>query len=291
MGAGMTKVLRRLALVAALAACLVATFAASAWARPAPADGASLGGVTRSLAYNQPLNEQETGEAAFIGSCELFYGGNVSGSPISNGEFIAILLVDCSGSGSRRCLPAFGFLLMADSRGEIEKEESGSVCVETGSPSFTFAGSYTIQGGTGAYAGAEGNGTFSKSFDCDLGGSCSMSGTETSDQQPEGPIKKGDDPTHVLLCSPTLVQRGDGSMGNALQVPWADYQAWLNDATTHPEIPAGSIPAKYGDGIGLTCDNLPGYVASGKKADEQGTVPDDQTGPLEGAIYPYWVKG
>ena len=67
-------------------------------------------------------------------------------------------------------------------------------------------------------------------------------------------------------------------------------QAWLANATTHPEIPTGSIPAKYGQDIGLTCDNLPGYVNSGKKADEQGTVPDDQTGPLEGAIYPYWVK-
>jgi hypothetical protein len=287
----MTRVLRRLVLAAALAVCLIGTFAASAWARPA-ADGTSLGGITRSLAYSQPLNEQETGDAEFISSCTVFYGGTVSGSPISSGDFIAILFVDCSGSGSRRCLPALGFLLMSDSRGEIDKAETGAVCGLTDSSSFTFTftGGYTIQEGLGAYAGAEGSGTFSKSFACDLGGLCSMSGTETAEQQEEGPIKKGDDPTHVLLCSPTLVQRADGTMGNALQVPWADYQAWLGDATTHPEIPAGSIPAKYGDGIGLTCDNLPGYVDSGKKADEQGAVPDDQTGLLEGAIYPFWVK-
>ena len=86
------------------------------------------------------------------------------------------------------------------------------------------------------------------------------------------------------------LQRADGTMGNALQVPWADYQAWLADSKTHPEIPAGSIPAKYAQDIGLTCDNLPGYTDSGKKVDEQGTLPNDQTGPLEGAIYPYWVK-
>jgi hypothetical protein len=127
-------------------------------------------------------------------------------------------------------------------------------------------------------------------FNCGESGLCTMSGTETSGQPAETPGKKGGEPEHVLLCSPQLVQRGDGSIGNALQVPWADYAAWLADPTTHPEIPAGSIPAKYGQDIGLTCDNLPGYVDSGKKADEQGTVPDDQTGPLEGAIYPYWVK-
>ena len=282
----MTKVLRRLVLAAALAACLIGTFAVSAGARPAPAGGASAGGVTRSLAYNQPLNERETGEAEIISGCTLFYGGNVSGSPISNGEFIAILFVNCGGPSSGPCLDAFGFLLMGDSLGEIEKEETGKVC--SNPSSFTFAGSYSISGGTGAYAGAQGSGTFSKRFVCDLGGSCSMSGTETSEQEDVG--KTGGEPEHVLLCSPTLVKRGDGSIGNALQLPWADYVAWLADPTTHPEIPAGSIPAKYGQDIGLTCDNLPGYVDSGKKADEQGVVPDDQTGPLDGAIYPYWVK-
>ena len=95
--------------------------------------------------------------------------------------------------------------------------------------------------------------------------------------------------TEGRLCV-RYYQRADGTMGNALQVPWADYQAWLADSKTHPEIPAGSIPAKYAQDIGLTCDNLPGYTDSGKKVDEQGTLPNDQTGPLEGAIYPYWVK-
>lgn len=103
-------------------------------------------------------------------------------------------------------------------------------------------------------------------FDCPVSGDCTVSGTETSGQPDESPIKKGNDAENVLLCSPVLVPRADGTIGNALQVPYADYAVWLADPTTHPEIPKGSEPAKYGHDISLTCDNLPGYWTAARSS-------------------------
>ena len=290
----MAKLVRRLALFATLAVCVLATFAASAGARTVNAGGAGQTTGTRALAAVLPLNETENGFAEFISagsSCGFFSLGSVSGTPISNSGvgFESIHFFDCSAPGP--CTSMEGEVLLADSQGEIEKFESGRVCFTEGSTAvtFKFSGQYEIVGGFGAYSGATGSGPATRNWVCTDPESCTVTGHEGTAEE-EGPIKKGNDPAHVLLCSPTLVQRADGTMGNALQVPWADYQAWLADPTTHPEIPAGSIPAKYGQDVGLTCDNLPGYADSGKKVDEQGTVPNDQTGPLEGAIYPYWVK-
>jgi hypothetical protein len=292
----MTKVLRRLALVA-LAASAIGTSSLSAQAGTAFAAGAGTGVATRSLEYVQALNETESGVAELFLNpgfgCGLFSTGSVSGSPISNGEFVSLLSFDCA-SASGNCIATSGEVDMADSRGdEIVKDESGTLCttVRSDSVRIVFRGEYTIVDGFGAYSGTTGTGASTKTFDCNLDvGFCTMTGHEGRAVQEAGPIKKGNEPPNVLLCSPVLVKRADGSIGIALQIPWADYQAWLKDPPTHPEIPKGSIPAKYGQGIGLTCDNLPGYSDSGKKVDEQGTVPDDQTGPIEGAIYPYWVK-
>ncbi|HEX6702114.1 MAG TPA: hypothetical protein VF101_15405 [Gaiellaceae bacterium] len=285
--------LRRAALVAALGSCAIGAFGASAQARTTPAGGAGHVFGKRALAYVQPLNESESGTGTLYGGspfCSAVGEGSVSGSPISSGVFLHVVAWDCTSPGP--CIGAMGFVELGDSSGEIVKEETGSVCVQVGATGTTlrFRGSYTILAGYDAYDGASGSGSSSATFVCQLDGSCSFTGHEGAASQKEGPFKKGDDPTHVLLCSPTLVRRSDGTIGNALQVPWLDYAAWLKDAKTHPEIPAGSIPAKYGQGVGLTCDNLPGYRDSGTKVDEQGTLPTDQTGPLEGAIYPYWVK-
>ena len=285
----MRTFVRRLALLAALGACVAATVSVSADALPIPEAGAKTGGIARSLAYVQPLNEQESGIALNFG-CDFEYGGSVTGSPISNGSFFGILLVNCSAPGP--CYEAGGFTQLSDDAGEIDKEQSGQLCViDSGPGGFTlrFDGRYTIGNGAGRYAAAQGTGTMSMTFTCGISGFCGASGTETSEQPEEGPIKKGNDPEHVLLCSPVLVPRADGTIGNALQVPYADYVAWLADPTTHPEIPNGSEPAKYGQDIGLTCDNLPGYANSGKFADETGALPEPGT-TNEGAIYPYWVK-
>jgi hypothetical protein len=293
----MWEFLRRSALLGALAACAIGAigaFAVSAQARTTPADGAGQTLGKRSLAYVQSLNQTETGTGILIGgspTCSTFAEGSASGSPISSGVFLNAIDYDCSGPGP--CFPAGGLVELGNGAGEIVLQETGRVCVETKGSIVTlkFRGSYSIVGGFGIYSGATGGGSATRTYVCDLsgGGLCSVTGRDSTAQE-EGPIKKGNDPPHALLCSPTLVKRADGTIGNALQVPWADYQAWLADAKTHPEIPAGSIPAKYAQGIGLTCDNLPGYSDSGQKADEQGTIPNAQTGPLEGAVYPYWVK-
>jgi hypothetical protein len=292
----MLKVLRRLVLIAALIGSAVGASSLSAQARTAFAEGAGAGVATRSLEYVQALNESESGAAElFFDSdfgCGVYSTGAVSGSPISNGVFVSLLYFDCAGM-SGTCVATSGVVEMADARGEIEKDESGTLCVTVGSDSvrLVFRGTYTIVDGFDAYSGASGTGPATKSLACDLDtGLCTMTGHEGVAAEEVGPSKKGNEPPNVLLCSPVLVKRADGSIGIALQIPWADYQAWLKDPPTHPEIPKGSIPAKYGQGIGLTCDNLPGYSDSGKKVDEQGTVPDDQTGPIEGAIYPYWAK-
>ena len=293
----MTRRLRNAALFAALAPCaLAALCAASAQARTLVAGGAGHGASTRSLAYVQRLSETESGAAELFldpgFGCGLYSTGGVSGSPISNGEFVSVLLFDCAG-GTETCVAASGSVEMADARGEIEKTESGTLCFTTRSDStrIVFKGTYTIVDGFDAYSGASGTGPSTKTFVCDLTSLCTMTGREgVAAAEAEAPIRKGNEPPNVLLCSPVLVKRADGSIGIALQIPWADYQAWLAAPPTHPEIPTGSIPAKYAQGVGLTCDNLPGYQDSGEKVDEQGTVPDDQTGPLEGAIYPYWIK-
>jgi hypothetical protein len=292
----MARFIGRVALLATLAAAVCATFAVAAGARTTDAEGAGRTPGVRTPAAVLALNETETGTAEFVGggtNCGFVSldptSTSVAGSPISDGEFESIHFFDCSTSGP--CYSMAAIVLLADSRGEIEKFESGRMCVAEGTSTVTFRfnGTYEIIGGAGAYTNAQGTGAATRTWVCTDPSSCTVSGRESATQE-EGPIKKGDDPAHVLLCSPTLVQRADGTMGNALQVPWADYQAWLSDPSSHPEIPTGSIPAKYGDGIGLTCDNLPGYEDSGTKVDEQGLAPSETNGALEGAIYPYWVK-
>jgi hypothetical protein len=269
----MKRLLRRLALTTALAAGSMAIFAA------APA-----------LAYNQPLNEHEAGIAA--PDCETLLEGAVTGSPISNGEMEAELFLDCAPGDE--CYQMFGIVLMGDSQGDIEKLLSGKFCIVFEGPEgvrYSVKGSYQIVGGDGVYSGATGSGSVQWTIDCLTGpGVCFFSGSETSAQD-EGIVQKtGGQPENVLLCSPTLVKRSDGSLGVAVQFPYADYAAWLADPTTHPEIPAGAVPAKYGQDIGLTCDNLPGYIATGTFVDAVGAMYGDGKTIVGGNFYPYWVK-
>jgi hypothetical protein len=89
---------------------------------------------------------------------------------------------------------------------------------------------------------------------------------------------------HVLLCSPTLVMRADGTMGHAYEV---EFSAWKAKASN---IPAGAVPARYYEGVGLDCSNLPGYTDAGRKTDGLGTDFGSLASIVEGAVYPYFKK-
>ncbi len=89
---------------------------------------------------------------------------------------------------------------------------------------------------------------------------------------------------HVLLCSPTLAMRADGTMGHAVEV---EFKAWKANASY---IPAGAVPARYYQGVGLDCSNLPGYTDAGRKTDGLGTDFGSLASIVEGAVYPYFKK-
>jgi len=90
---------------------------------------------------------------------------------------------------------------------------------------------------------------------------------------------------HVLLCSPTLVMRADGTLGTAYEV---EFSEWKRGASY---IPAGSAPANYAEGIGLTCDNLPNHAFAGYRVDGEGTYYGPLVTPfVSGAVYPYWLR-
>jgi hypothetical protein len=89
---------------------------------------------------------------------------------------------------------------------------------------------------------------------------------------------------HVLLCSPTLVRRADGTMGHAYQ---AEFRGWKAKASN---IPAGAVPSRYYEGIGLDCSNLPGYTDAGRMTDGLGTDFGSLAPSVENAVYPYFKK-
>jgi hypothetical protein len=89
---------------------------------------------------------------------------------------------------------------------------------------------------------------------------------------------------HVLLCSPVLVMRADGTLGIAFEV---EFREWRKGASY---IPAGSMPAKYAERIGLTCDNLPRHALAGYLVDGEGTDYGPLTPFVTSAVYPYWYR-
>lgn len=71
-----------------------------------------------------------------------------------------------------------------------------------------------------------------------------------------------------LYCSDTLVTRTDGTVGNALDLPLADFPT------------SGGRPAWFVVGVGLTCDNPVGLRSTGRLVDQTGSVSTDG-----GAVY------
>ena len=88
----------------------------------------------------------------------------------------------------------------------------------------------------------------------------------------------------VILCSPTLAMRADGTMGHAFHVVFREWKAYPS------HVPAGSVPSRYYEGVGLDCSNLPGYTDSGRMTDGLGTDFGSLAPPVEGAVYPYFKK-
>ena len=78
--------------------------------------------------------------------------------------------------------------------------------------------------------------------------------------------------------------RADGTMGHAFDVV---FREWKADPS---HVPAGSVPARYYEGVGLDCSNLPGYTNSGRMTDGLGTDFGSLAPIVEGAVYPYFRK-
>jgi hypothetical protein len=98
--------------------------------------------------------------------CTVSSGGTITGTPIQQGTYTSTLTIDYASASSNGqggfCAPASGTATLFGPNGSITKNESGTVC-EVGptgnNVEHTFNGTYTITGGTGAYAGASGSGS------------------------------------------------------------------------------------------------------------------------------------
>ena len=78
--------------------------------------------------------------------------------------------------------------------------------------------------------------------------------------------------------------RADGTMGHAFEV---EFLGWKAKASN---IPAGAVPSRYYEGIGLDCSNLPGYTDAGRMSDGLGTDFGSRAPFVENAVYPYFKK-
>ena len=78
--------------------------------------------------------------------------------------------------------------------------------------------------------------------------------------------------------------RANGTMGHAYEV---ELRAWKAKASN---IPAGAVPARYYQGIGLDCSTLPGYTDGGRMTDGLGTDFGSVAASVDGAVYPYFRK-
>lgn len=87
-------------------------------------------------------------------------------------------------------------------------------------------------------------------------------------------------PARVAICSSQPMERGDGTMGVYQDIPIAQ---WLDEESPYYGFSAAKF-AKGGPVNGTTCDNLPGYKATGQLVDASGL---QQGG--NGQVYPEYV--
>jgi hypothetical protein len=108
-------------------------------------------------------------------------------------------------------------------------------------------------------------------------GSSGSSGSETSVPEPQ--------PARIAICTAAPIQRTDGTIGTFADVLASQYP------TTDTASPYyGAAPAKYAQGLGLTCDNLPGYTDAGYTVNGDGVrAPAGQEATWP-APYEYFTK-
>lgn len=92
----------------------------------------------------------------------------------------------------------------------------------------------------------------------------SGSGSNSPSSQPAAPAP-GPQPARMAICTTKPVQRADGTTGTFNDVQTAQYP------TSDPNSPYyGAVPAYYLQGIGLTCDSLPGFTDAGYRVNGEG---------------------
>ncbi len=95
----------------------------------------------------------------------------------------------------------------------------------------------------------------------------------------------GPEPARIAICTAAPILRADGTIGT-----FADVQADQYPATDTGSPYYGAVPAKYAQGIGLTCDNLPGYTDTGYRVNGDGArAPAGQEATWP-APYEYFTK-
>lgn len=87
-------------------------------------------------------------------------------------------------------------------------------------------------------------------------------------------------PARVGVCSSELMLRADGTMGIYQDITIGE---WLDPDSPYFGMPAAKF-AKGGPVNGTTCDNLPGYTATGNLVDGSGGQ-----GGGDGQVYPEYV--
>jgi hypothetical protein len=110
------------------------------------------------------------------------------------------------------------------------------------------------------------------------------SGTGSSGSESAAPVS-APQPARMAICTAKPIQRADGTMGTFADVLASQYP------TTDMTSPYyGAAPAKYAEGLGLTCDNLPGYTDAGYTVNGNGArAPAGQEATWP-APYEYFTK-
>jgi hypothetical protein len=120
-----------------------------------------------------------------------------------------------------------------------------------------------------------------------------MSVTLTRDSSGSGRSKPKPKPAPVVtpelariaICTAKPIPRTDGTVGTFADVLASQYP------TTDPSSPYfGAVPAKYAQGLGLTCDDLPGYSDSGYKVNGDGIPAPAGLEASWPAPYEYYTK-